>query len=329
MLQDVFVSVVAPLKNDEDIIVDVVRDLVAVLHAHYRNYEILLVDDGSTDATVTRVETLIPDAPGLRIIRLSRAFGPEIAIAAGLDSAIGDFVAVLLPATDPPEIVPEMVDRCRAGAGIVFGVREDRAGEPWLQRAGAAGFYWLANRLLRLRMPENSTHLRVMSRQAVNAVTRIRDRFRYLRTLTDYVGYEAQSVRYRLQHRRARPRRKSLVSAIVLAVRILVSTSVQPLVLASWLAFLGALGTVAYLGYVVAIYLLKDRVAEGWTTESLVMTTMFGLLALLLGVIAAYLARLLDETQDRPLYFVMEEQGGTLPLIEAERKNVVTESTDV
>ena len=324
MTADLFVSVVAPLHNDSDIIEAFIDEMLGVLRTRYRNYELLLVDDGSTDATPALVEARLAQDAGLRLIRLSRAFGSEVAIAAGLDSAIGDYVAVMLPADDPPEGLPELVDRCVDGAGIVFGIRSSRAGESLFQRAGTALFYTVANRVFRLRIPKNSTHFRVMNRHAVNAVTRIHDRFRYLRTLTDYVGYAPTSVVYDVRPRRHPPRRKTLGDSLTLAARILISTSLRPLYLAALGALMAAGAGVLFLGYVIVVYLVKDQVAEGWTTQAFVMTAMFTIVLLVLSVMGVYLARVLDQTRDRPLYFVLDEHGAELPLVEPERKNVTT-----
>lgn len=321
---DVFVSVVAPLHNDADIVEAFVAETTAMLKAHYLHHELLLVDDGSRDDTIAQVDALLARHDSVRLIRLSRSFGSEIAISAGLDAVIGDFVAVMLPDADPPALVPRMVEQSRQGAGVVFGIRKDRAGEPLLLRLGAALFYWGCNRLLGLNIPKNSTHFRVLSRQAVNAVVQIKDRFRYLHTLSAYVGYSNQSVEYDTLHRRPRPRTKSLAEGVKLALGILVANSLQPLYLAVGLGMLVVAANALFLAYVVGIYLLKRHVAEGWTTQSFVLGVMFGAIALLCTVVAAYLARLLAENQGRPLYFILEERQSTAPPA-AERMNVVTD----
>jgi len=321
---DLFVSVVAPLHNDADIVAAFVDETIAMLRQHYQHHELLLVDDGSVDGTVREVERLLGMHAAVRLIRLSRSFGSEIAISAGLDAAIGDFVAVMLPDSDPPALVPRMVEQSRQGAGVVFGIRKDRAGEPLLLRLGAALFYWGCDRILGLNIPKNSTHFRVLSRQAVNAVVQIRDRNRYLRTLSAYVGYSNQSVEYDTLHRRARPRTKGLLEGAKLAFSILVANSLQPLYLAVGLGMLVVAANALFLAYVVVIYLVKRHVVEGWTTQSFVLGTMFGALALLCTVVAAYLARLLGEQQDRPLYFVLEERHSGASTDTPDRMNVVT-----
>ncbi len=321
---DVFVSVVAPLGNDADIVRPFVEETLAMLKTGYLNYELVLVDDGSTDDTVHVVQDLLAHHESIRLIRLSRSFGTEVAIAAGLDAAIGDFVAVMMPDTDPPALVPRMVEQSRQGAGVVFGVRQGREGEPVLLRIGASLFYGALSRLFGLHIPRNSTHFRVLSRQAVNAVVRIRDRNRYLRTLSAFVGYANQSIAYQVRHRRARPRFKSLRQSAALAIGIIVTNSLQPLYLAVFVGMGVVAANVLFMAYVVGVYLFKRHVAEGWTTQSFMLGAMFGALSLLCTVVAAYLARLLAENQDRPLYFVSDEQQSRLKP-PAERVNIVTD----
>jgi dolichol-phosphate mannosyltransferase len=326
---DCFVSVVAPLGNDAEIVEEFVTETLAVLGAHYANYELTLVDDGSQDDTVERVKRLLPRERCIRLIRLSRRFGEEIAISAGLDSVIGDFVVVMLPDTDPPALIPRIVEQSRRGSGVVFGIRASRRGEPAILRAGAAFFYWFADRILGLGLPRNSTHFRVLSRQAVNAVIQIKDRFRYLRTLSAYVGYDNQSFVYETISRRARPQRKSLWEAANLGISIIVSNTAQPLRLVSWLGLLISALDLLYIGYIVLVYLFKPHVAEGWTTESLQSAIMFFFVFVMLTAICEYLGRLLGESRDRPLYFVMAEHNSSVLMADAERRNVVGESVEL
>lgn len=324
--RDCFVSVVAPVRDDGAILAAFVDETIAVLKASYANYELVLVDDGSQDDTSERVGALLAKHPCLRFIRLSRSFGTEAAIASGLDSTIGDFVVVMTPDTDPPELIPEMVELARSGIGTVYGVRLTRGGDPWWLRAGAAAFYFLCARLLGVRLPKNSTHFRVLSRKTVNAVTRIKDRNRYLRVLTASVGYSTRAVPYHPLARHGRPRHKTFRESVSLAINIMVTQSTHPLRLVSWLGLGASLVNLGYLLYVVAVYLLKSKVAEGWTTLSLQVGGMFFLVFLILSVMAEYLGRLMEETRERPLYHVLEERSSNVLLADPERRNVVAES---
>lgn len=325
---DLFVSVVAPLHNDADIIVDFVDETIRMLVAHYASYELVLVDDGSRDGTIQRAGELLERFACVRLIRLSRRFGQEIAISAGLDSVIGDFVVVMLPDTDPPELVPAMIARARGGAGIVFGIRRTRAGEPTWLRGGASLFYSLCNRWLGLGLPRNSTHFRVLSRQALNAVIRTHDRTRYLRTLSAFVGYGNQGFEYDQKQRRTPPRTKSVVESIELALSIVIANSTRPLRLVTWLALFISAFYLLYMLYIVGIYLFKPRFAEGWVTLSLQSAVAFFFLFLILTVVSEYLGRLLGEVKEGPLYYVLEERNSSTLIADEERRNVVVHSVE-
>ena len=327
-LVDCFVSMVVPLRNDADIVEAFVADALAMLSGTYEHYELVLVDDGSRDETPRLVDGLLAHRRHLRLVRLSRHFGLEIAISAGLDMVIGDYCVVMLPDSDPVDAVPEMIERSRRGAGIVFGVRADRGVEPWWLSLGASGFYWFCKNILDLNLPKNTTHFRVLSRQALNAVTQIRDQRRYLQTLSNYVGYSGQAFLFEEIQRRKPPRLKNPIEALVLAVNIVVANSLRPLRLAGWFSFAVAGLNLIYLGYVVAIYLLKTHVAEGWVTLSFQAATMSFCLFLVVGVLCEYLSRLLGESVHRPLYYVVEQRASSPLPIDERRRNVAIESVE-
>jgi polyisoprenyl-phosphate glycosyltransferase len=323
---DTFVSVVAPLRDDGDIVDAFVRDAAAVLEQSYTNYEIVLVDDGSGDDTAARVDELLKALKCVRYIRLSRHFGTETAIACGLDSVIGDYAVVLAPDGDPPELIPELVERARSG-NVAYGVRSDRSGEPLWARAGAAVFYAVANRFLDLPLPKNSSHFLVMSRQVVNGLTRMKDKYRHLRVLNVQVGYASEGVPYAPRWRRSQRRHRGLSESVGLAISMVVGHSTRPLRLLSALGLAASSLNLLYMVYVVGIYLFKDQVAEGWTTMSLQMSFMFFLLFLIAAALSEYVGRILEESRDRPLYHVREERNSNVLVADATRRNVVRESS--
>lgn len=323
---DCFISVVAPVSNDGPIVEGFVRDTLGVLREHYANYELVLVDDGSTDDSVQRIGELLRQHECVRLIRLSRHFGDEVAIASGLDSVIGDFVVILRPDSDPPALIPEFVARARSGHGIVYGVRTSREGEPFWQRLGARLFYWLCIRVLGVALSPNSTDFRVLSRQALNAVGRVKDRSRYLRILTLSVGFANTAIPYQQVHRRPHVRRRSFTESVGLAWDIMVTQSTHPLRMVSWLGLGASTLNLLYMMYVAAIFLFKPSVMEGWTTLSLQASTMFFLVFLILAVLCEYIGRILEETRERPLYHVLEERNSNVLLAQAHRTNVVDDS---
>ena len=326
--QDYFVSVVAPLYNDADIVEEYVEDVMGLLAAEYENYELVLVDDGSDDDTVERVSQALARHQCMRLIVLSRRFGRETAISAGLDSVIGDFVVVMLPDRDPVSLIPQIVEECRTGAGVVSGVLQDRRDDPLYYRIGSRMFYWYLNDVLKIGVPRNSTDFRVFSRQALNAMVRIRDQSRYLRTFGAYVGYGAKTFTYAFEHRRQPPRRKSAGYALRTAVGMVVANTTHPLRFVSLLALVLSVLSMAYAGYVLLVRLLARNVVPGWATQSLQISVMFFFVFLILSMLCAYVGRLLAEVRDRPLYYVMEERNSSVMVADEERKNVVTDSQE-
>lgn len=323
---DCFVSAVVPLADDADIVDTAVRELVDVLSTNYSHYEVILVDDGSKDATVSIVEKLLREVDGLRLLRMSRRFGQEIAISAGLEGAIGDFTVVMLLDSDPPELVPEMIRRARDGAGCVFGIRKKRNDRVWWKGIGWRLFSSYCRIFLHLNLPAGMTHFRVLSRKTVNAITRIKDRTRYLRTLSAYVGFENQGFEYELKHRRPLPREKSLFESIGLAISIIVSNSVHPLRFASFLSIGLALWNVFYLVWILSVRVVKSNVVEGWTTQAVEQAVMFGGVFAVLAVLCEYTGRVLEESRHRPLYHLLEERQSNVLVTRPERQNVVTDS---
>lgn len=322
-----YVSVVARLHDDAAIVEDFVTEVTGVLECHYENYELILVDDGSTDETVLRLRQLLERIPAVRVLRLSRRFGVEIAQTAGLESAIGDYVVILTPGSDPPSLIPAMVGIAESQNVLVYGVNKAWRSQPFLRRTAERFFYWSCRRIFHVDIAPHSTHFRVLNRPAVNAIVRIRDRYRHLRALTPFIGYRSLAFFYEPVYRPTYPRRDDLREAIDTGISIIVSNSSSPLRIVSWLGVIASFLNLAYIGYIAAVNLIKDRVAEGWTTLSLQQAVMFFVMFVILTVITEYVGRILNETQDRPLYYVYEELNSSVCDANAERRNLVAESS--
>jgi glycosyltransferase involved in cell wall biosynthesis len=323
---DLFVSVVAPLRDDAAIVKDFLQEVSEVLRTHYANYEIVLVDDASEDGTIDSVTPLLAMVQCVRVIRLSRTFGVEVAITAGLESAIGDYVVIMMPETDPPAMIPEMVEACRKGVGIVTGIANVDRGRSAPARLMARAFHWYGRRFWRTNVILGATHFRVLSRQTVNAFTKIRDAYRQLRWFSAAVGFRSYSLPYKPLHRTGRPQQRTFWAHANEAIEMIIVNSRHPLRFASHLGLLASLINLLYLCYVVVVYLFKDDVAEGWTTLSLQQGVMFFLVFVVLTVLCEYTGRILEETRYRPLYFIMDEMNSSVLLNNFERRNVVTES---
>lgn len=327
LVSNYLVSIVVPLRDDADILEAFCGELVQVVRSHWQNYEVVLVDDGSRDGTRAVVEDLLRRNECLRYLRLSRPFGVEIAISAGLDTVIGDVVVVMQPEFDPPDMVPKFVEEARRTNGIVFGVRATDRRESTTYAIGRRLFNASLRRLLRIDIPDRATLFLAMTRQAMNAVGQIKDKARAVRLLGNFVGFPRVFLDYRPTDRRVEPRRQGLREGIERGVGLIVTNSTQPLRSMSFVAVVLSVSNFLYVLYIVSIYVFKSRVAEGWTTLSLQQAVMFAFLFAILAVLCEYVGRLLEETRDRPLYFVAEERLSSVMIRDEERRNVVREST--
>jgi dolichol-phosphate mannosyltransferase len=322
-----FVSVVVPLANDGDILAAFVDGLTRVLSEGWQNYEIVLVDDGSRDNTREVVTGLLGRHECLRYMRLSKHFGPEVAILAGTDGVIGDVVVVLQPESDPPSELPRFVEAARATGGIVFGVRSRRLRQGALYHMARNLFVRSTANMLELELPDEASLYMAFTRQALNAVSQIKDKARALRVFGTVVGFPRQFITYDPVPCRTPLRRKSVREGFERGVAMVVTNSTRPLRYVALLG-MGASGlSFLYLFYVLAVALFKKHVAEGWITLSVTMAGMFFVLFMILAVIAEYIGRLLEESRDRPLYFVAEERTSSVLIPDATRRNVVLEST--
>jgi polyisoprenyl-phosphate glycosyltransferase len=325
---DCFVSVVAPLRNDADIVEPFLQELVTCLEQSYVDYEVVLVDDSSDDDTVEKVRAMSGDYRDVRLLRLSRSFGVETAITAGLDSVIGDYIVVMLPDSDPPGLIPQMVEQARQGAGIVVALREGRRSEGMLFRLCAGLFYAYINRFLKLGIPRESVDFRVLSRKSVNALIQIRDHLRYIRSFSAYVGYGTETFWYKPISRRGRPIKRDFIEALNLGVGIVVANSSHPLRLMSVLALLVS-GLAALYGALYAAFrLFSASSAADWTATLAWLTIPVFFLFLIVAVLCEYIGRILIEIQDRPLYFVAEELAHGSAIADQDRKNIAQRSTE-
>lgn len=321
------VSVVAALEDDADYVEAFLSECDRVLREHYRFFEILLVDDGSEDATAEKVAALLAKIGNVRCMRLSRHFGRDVALSAGLESAIGDFVVTLDPRCDPPSRIPDLVTACRQSGGVVHGVATGVPGRGFLRESLGGGFRKYCKKHLGVTIDRGMGEFRAMSRQAVNALLQVQVQNRYLRVLTSSLGFGQGRLDYELVPG-AMPRRQPLFSEISTAIDLIAANTRHPLRVLTWVGLIAALLNVAYAGYVVAVYLSKPGVAQGWTTSSLQQSGMFFFAFLILTVLSEYVGTLIAEVRTRPLYFLAGEKTSTVLLEDSVQSSIVEQSTD-
>ncbi len=317
---DLLVSVISVLDNDVDTVADFVRETSQILSANYAYYEFLLIDNGSRDGTEVIVQDLLRSIPNLRLLCLSRAQSNEIALTAGMENCLGDYVVILNAHTDPPSAIPAMIEKALDGYDVVIAERTDRADQSWWRERCAVIYYRLASKMLGLRLQPNATHFRVLSRQVVNSITRIGNKSRYLKYLNALIGYRQTHVPY--QPRLSSSKRgHGFWRAVLEGLDILISNSPLPLRIASLMGFFSSGVSLLYFGYVLVITLVKSRIAEGWVTTNLMLSALFFLLFLILTILSEYVARILEESKDRPLYFIAYETGSVVSTFNNQQVN--------
>jgi dolichol-phosphate mannosyltransferase len=319
---ETMVTVVAPIQGDASTLRPFVAEVGEVLRARYAHHEIVLVDDGSADEVASACRELLLEQPDLRVIRLSRRFGLDVAVTAGLDSAVGDFAVVMRPRSDPPGEIPEMIRKASGGHAIVLGTSPRAASRGPLVQWGRRLYFWAARKATGHAPPFDATGFSVLPRPAINAITRVKSKHRHLGFLSCTVGFDVVNHPYvqvdRCPTRGLRPLRE----AVDEAVADLVTNSFIPLRLATGIGAFAALLNLAYVGYIIGVNLVKRRVAEGWTTLSLQQSVMFFFLFMTLVILSEYIVRILQESQDRPLYHVLDDRTSTARDVDAERRNV-------
>jgi polyisoprenyl-phosphate glycosyltransferase len=303
-------SVVVPCFNEQEVIATTHIRLTAALSVLTPDYEILYVDDGSRDATAEHLARIQARDAHVRVIRLSRNFGHQIAVTAGIDYARGQAV-VLIDADlqDPPEVIAAMVQKWRGGAHVVYGKRAERSGETCFKLWTARAFYRLINSLSEVPIPLDTGDFRLMDRSVVDALGRMREKHRMLRAMTSWVGFRQEAVTYDRAERFAGESKYPLRKMLGFALDGIVSFSAVPLRLVTTVGLAFSAMSVLGILYAVAQRLLTDNWVPGWTILFIAVLLIGGLQFIFLGVLGEYVGRIYSEAKDRPLFLVMEELG--------------------
>jgi glycosyltransferase involved in cell wall biosynthesis len=315
-------SVVAPVYDEQ-----------ATVEAFYQRvrgalegvpFELVLVNDGSTDGTAEIIDRIADRDPMVRVVHLSRNFGHQTALTAGLDHAAGDVVVMLdADLQDPPEVILELLERWRHGADVVYAVRRERVGETRFKLTTARWFYRLMSKLSSIELAENAGDFRLMDRRALDALLAMRERSRYLRGMTVWVGFTQAAIHYERDARHAGETKYTLRKMLRFSLDAIASFSHIPLQAATVLGFVFSF--VAFLAIPVVIGLkIADQYLPGFTTITVVVLLLGGIQLIAIGLIGEYVGRIYDEVKQRPLYLVRERRNlrDTEPLDEAERERI-------
>ncbi len=304
-------SIVAPVYNEEELVGEFVRRACAAA-ADYE-FELVLVNDGSADSTPRLLDEIAAADRRVRVIHLSRNFGHQAALTAGLEHAIGDVVAMIdADLQDPPELIRDMIAQWSQGADVVYAVRKQREGETAFKLATASWFYKLFDKLAQVDLTPNSGDFRLLDRRALDALLAMTERSRFLRGMTVWVGFNQTAVSYERDARAAGETKYTLRRMLRFSLDAITSFSHLPLQLATWVGLLSA--GVAFIAIPVVIVLRAfDSYLPGFGSITIAILLLGGIQLIALGVIGEYVGRIYDEVKHRPLYIVRDERNRPAP----------------
>ena len=303
-------SVVVPIKDEEGSLSELHRRLAAALDPLVEEWELILVDDGSVDRSFQTMLELRGSDPRVKLVRLSRNFGHQVAITAGLDLAEGAAVVVMDgDLQHPPEVIPQFIDRWREGYEVIYGVMTAREGETWLKKRTAALFYRLLRRLTDIEMPLDAGDFRLIDRKAVDAFASLRERNRYVRGMFSWVGFRQIGVRYTSPRRFAGQTKYTRAKMFRLARDGIFSFSNIPLRIVLRGGFF-----VSGLAILETIFAIVNKlggyhVVPGWASIVILVSFVSGVQLIVLGVVGEYIGLIYDEVKQRPIYLVGELHG--------------------
>jgi polyisoprenyl-phosphate glycosyltransferase len=298
-------SIVTPVLNEEKIVEELHRRISTAVEG--LPVEIVIVDDGSTDRTPELLQQIADRDERVRIARLSRNFGHQAALTAGLDHARGDAVVLIDgDLQDPPELIPKMVERWRHGADVISAVREARAGESRMKLATARWFYRVFGRVAQIDLPPESGDFRLLDRAALDALLGMRERARFLRGMTVWVGFEQETISYERDARYSGETKYTLPRMIRFSLDAVSSFSYRPLQAATLLGFTISLLALASIPIAIILKLTGNVELPSITTVLIAVLLLGGIQLITVGIIGEYLGRVYEEVKSRPLYVVRD-----------------------
>jgi dolichol-phosphate mannosyltransferase len=307
--QPVF-SVVVPVFNEREVLPVLVRRMATSLDQLDCEGEVILVDDGSTDGSFEVMLSIRRADSRFRILKLSRNFGHQTAITAGLDVASGEAVIVMdADLQDPPEVIPELVRKWREGFDVVYGVRRRRSGDSWFKRGTAAVYYRLLRRLTQTQAPLDAGDFRLLDRRALCALRRLRESSRYVRGLVSWIGLKQTGVLYDRAPRTVGATKYGTAKMWALALDGIVGFSLAPLRVVMAVGAALAVGAFGVGCWAIVMKLSGVPTVSGWTSVVVAVSFVGGVQLAVLGVIGEYIGRVYEEAKGRPLYIVERTEG--------------------
>lgn len=300
-------SVIAPIFNESGNIPDLYQRVKETLNQTGEPWELILVDDGSTDGSSDLIRQLAEEDKNVRPVIFARNFGHQIAVTAGLDYSRGDAVVIIdSDLQDPPEVILDLIAKWKEGYEVVYAIREEREGESWFKLFTASLFYRLIHRITDVDIPLDTGDFRLMDRKVVNVVNNMREKHRFLRGMSVWVGFKQTGVKYRRAARHAGETKYPLKKMIRFASDAITSFSYVPLQVSTYLGFIAAGISVIAIPIVIILRLIGSHAFTGQATTLIAVLFFGGVQLISLGILGEYIGRLYDEAKGRPLYIVRE-----------------------
>lgn len=305
-------QIIVPVFNEQEVVDLFYEKMKQILVTCDVQWTILFVDDGSTDGTVQHIEFLRHKDDRVGYISLSRNFGKEYALTAGLDHADADVVVVIdVDLQDPPELIPLMLDEWHKGFDVVYATRKAREGETFIKKATASWFYKVINKMSNISIPKDTGDYRLMDIKAVKAINKLRESNRFMKGIFAWVGYKQKAIYFDRKERAAGTTKFNFRKLFSFAVDGITSFSYVPLRFATWIGTVVALLSFAYGIKVIVKALIFGGDPQGYPTMMVVILFLGGIQLMALGIIGEYLGRLFEENKQRPLYLIDKYQPPT------------------
>ncbi|URZ00150.1 glycosyltransferase family 2 protein [Clostridium felsineum] len=298
-------SIIIPLFNEEEVIEECYSRVSSILDKIDAASEIVFVNDGSKDKTESLVNEICAKDSRVKLVNFSRNFGHQIAITAGMDYCSGDAMVIMdADLQDPPELIPKMINKYKEGFDVVYAIRKKRKGETAFKKLTALAFYKLLKSMANIDIPVNTGDFRLISRPVCEALKLIKEKNRFVRGLVCWVGFKQTGIEYVRDERYAGETKYPLKKMLKFSMDGITSFSPKPLRLANYLGCCFSLLAFIYAIYAILAKILYNRAIQGWTTLIVLISLIGGINMILLGILGEYIARIYDETKDRPLYIL-------------------------
>ncbi|ADO54362.1 glycosyltransferase [Paenibacillus jamilae] len=312
MSEPIRYSIVIPMYNEEAVITETYRRLKQVMGSMGEPYELIFVNDGSSDRSVQLIKEFSLRDDTIVLIDFSRNFGHQLAITAGMDYAVGEAVVVIdADLQDPPELIVEMANKWKEGYEVVYAKRLKRNGETRFKKWSASLFYRVLKASTDINIPVDTGDFRLMDRKVIDELKRLPENNRFVRGLVSWIGFKQTAVEYERDERLAGETKYPLKRMIKLSLDGITSFSIKPLKLAGYIGALLSMSGFLYLMYVLFLNFFTDSyVMKGWSSMISISLIFDGVILIILGIMGEYIGRIYDETKARPLYIVRERLGG-------------------